>query len=332
MSEYVADGDTYRVRSAVGANEQYVEVMSLEMVAGTAFTAADVAEGSKAALISQTFAEIVFGSAADAVGQTLQPPAGTPGGGPGGMGRRMVMPTFTITGVYADPGELQRASYAVADMVVPYTAMLPSGINVEMARSFMTSTVVMKVQGASHETVEAQVREALAREYGDDLVLEVWEGTPSGETATLQQARSTVSTFALVVNLLGFVLLVTGSIGILSIMLVEVLGRSKEIAVERALGAPRSLITREFFTRSLILAGTAALVGVILSLAFARPLKQLVLPIFSGVTSADIAGSVITPTAIGAGVLAALGVGGVFGVFPVFSALKTNIAEGMREA
>ena len=244
----------------------------------------------------------------------------------------MVMPTFTITGVYADPGELQRTSYAVADMVVPYTAMLPSGVNVEMAKGFMSSTVVMKVQGASIGTVEAQVREALALAYGDDLSLEVWEGTPSGETATLQDARSTVSTFALVVNLLGFVLLVTGSIGILSIMLVEILGRAKEIAVERALGASKGLITREFLARSLLLAGAAALVGVVLSVVFAGPLKQLVLPIFAGVTSADLGGSVITPAAVGAGVLAALGVGGVLGVFPVFTALKTNIAEGMREA
>jgi len=242
-----------------------------------------------------------------------------------------MMPTFTVGGVYSDPGELQRTSYAVADMIVPYTGMLPAGVNAAQAMKFLSATVVMKVQGAALETVEAQVREVLGREYGDDLVLEVWEGKPNGESATLQEARNTVSTFSLVVNLLGFVLLVTGSIGILSIMLVEVLGRSKEIALERALGASKSLITREFFARSIILAGASAVVGVILSVVFAGPLKQLVLPIFAGVSSADLGGSIITPVAVAVGVVSALVVGGVLGVFPVFSALKTNIAEGMRE-
>ena len=64
--------------------------------------------------------------------------------------------------------------------------------------------------------------------------------------------RQTVTTFSLVVNLLGFILLAAASIGILSIMLVDVLGRSREIAIERALGASKMAIFKQFFTRSTI--------------------------------------------------------------------------------
>jgi putative ABC transport system permease protein len=135
-----------------------------------------------------------------------------------------------------------------------------------------------------------------------------------------------------VVNLLGFILLVTGSIGILSIMLVEVLGKHRQIAIERALGASGQIVMREYFTRSLILSALSAAVGVALAIAFAGPLKSLVLPIFNGISAADLGSNVITPMAVGIGVASALIVGGVFGVFPVLPALRANIAEGMREA
>jgi len=229
-------------------------------------------------------------------------------------------------------GELQRTSYGVGDLIMPYTGMLPPNINIEMIQRFMLTNIALRVQGSSLKTVEAQVRSALAQQYGDKVSVQVWEGTPGGQSSTLEQARSTVATFSLVVNLLGFVLLVTGSIGILSIMLVEVLGRSREIALERALGASRRTIVREYFTRSMLLSALSAVVGLVLSVVLAAPLKHLVLPIFNGVSSADISGNVITAWAAGIGVGAALLVGGVFGVFPVIPALRTNIAEGMRES
>lgn len=364
FNQVATPGGTYRIRSVSTTNEEYAALMNLRFVAGSFFTAEDVKAGNRNVAISRTLAEILYGSAQAAIGQTMQPPAPTvvrttanPTGGQssatqgssaqggasagarsaqtrefGVQRRAFVMPTFKVTGVFEDVGELQRTSYGVGDLVMPYTALMPQGINLEMIQRFMLTTVALRVKGSSLKTVEAQVRSALAHQYGDEVKVEVWEGTPNGETAALESARSTVRTFSLVVNLLGFVLLVTGSIGILSIMLVEVLGRSREIALERALGASRRIIAGEYFTRSMLLSALSAAAGVLLALVLSSPLTRLVLPIFSGVSSGDLGGGVITPAAVGIGVGAALLVGGVFGVFPVIPALRTNIADGMREA
>ena len=40
----------------------------------------------------------------------------------------------------------------------------------------------------------------------------------------------------------------------------------------------------------------------------------------------------ITPSAVAAGVAAAVGIGGILGPLPVFSALAAPIAEGIRDA
>ena len=333
-TEYVVGGTNYRFRSVVGVNEDYLDVMGLEMVAGSAFTAEDVAQGIREALISATMAEVLFGTPVEALGQVIQPPAPTQGQGQGGGGRRFTPPTYTVRGVFDDPSEIQRRAYGVGDMIVPATSAFPSNLDARVQafmQGFLNARIALRVQGSGLATVESQARGALAQQYGDDVLVEVWEGRPDGETAALDEARATVATFSLVVNLLGFVLLVTGCIGILSIMLVEVLGRTREIAVERAVGASRGVIAREFFARSLIMVSAAALIGVALSLLLSGPLTELVVPIFRGTTQAELGGSVISLAAIAIGVGSAIGVGGLFGVLPVFSALRVPIAEGMRE-
>ena len=335
-TEYVVGGNNYRFRSVVGVNEDYLDVMGLEVVAGSAFTAEDVAQGVREALVSVTMAEVLFGSPVEALGQVIQPPARTQAaGGGGGGGRRFTPPTYTVRGVFGDPSEIQRRAYGVGDMIVPATSAFPVNLNSRVQafmQGFLNARIALRVQGGGLATIESQVRGALAQQYGDDVLVEVWEGRPDGETAALEEARATVATFSLVVNLLGFVLLVTGCIGILSIMLVEVLGRTREIAVERAVGASRGVIAREFFARSLIMVSAAALIGVALSLVLSGPLTDLVVPIFRGTTQAELGGSVISLTAIAIGVGSAIGVGGLFGVLPVFSALRVPIAEGMRES
>jgi putative ABC transport system permease protein len=342
FNELAAGEGVYRIRSVISADAGYASVMGLKLVAGEYFTASEVESGAKKALITESLAKIVFGSAERAVGQTMKPPApampaasttaSTGGQNAAPQPRVFVIPTYTVSGVFADVSELARTSYGVGDMVIPYTASFSQGSNTEMARRLAMSTIALRVKGSGLATIEAQARAALAAQYGEDVSVMVWEGAPRGETATLEEARSTVSAFSLVVNLLGFILLVTGSIGILSIMLVEVLGKHRQIAIERALGASGRIIMREYFTRSLALSALSAAVGVILAVALAGPLKALVLPIFNGVSAADLGSNVITPLAVGIGVASALLVGGVFGVFPVLPALRANIAEGMREA
>ena len=330
-----ADGQLYQLRTVFGVGEEYAEVLGLTLIGGAFITAEDVAGGVRTAVISEGLASIMFGSAGAALGQSLRPPAlgGGNGGGPGGrFTRAFVAPTFVVGGVFSDPGELQRRAYGVADMVIPYTAAFPQGLNRSFADRAALSRLTLRVTGSSLASIEAQVRSSLAQQYGVDVEVAVWEGTPNGVSPALEEARSTVATFSLVVNLLGFVLLITGCIGVLSIMLVEVLGRSKEIAIERALGAHRGMIVREFLLRSVLLVGASSLVGVVLSLVLAGPLTDVVLPIFGSVARSDVTQGVVTASAIAIGVGAAGLVGSVFGVLPVFSALRVPISDGFREA
>lgn len=331
--EITVGEQTYQLRRIVGSDGAYVSVMELEIIAGANFTEEDVSAGAKKAVVTESIAVALFGSASAAVGQSFRPPVlsfvvRTPGGV---TERSQVADVYEIIGVYADPPEVRRRAYGIADLVIPFTSVLPSGQNLAMARRFLLSNVAVRVEGLGFDAAESQIRGVLSGEYGEDAAVHVWEGTRDGESSTLEQTRQTVATFALVVNALGFVLLVTGSIGILSIMIVEVLGRSREIALERALGASKRDIVWEFFFRAVVMSSLSAVLGLVLSLVFSRPLSALLWPIFAGIGVATGGASSVTPLAVAVGVVSAVLVGGVFGTMPVFSTLKPPIAESIRE-
>jgi putative ABC transport system permease protein len=333
-SEFLANGSTYRIRTVYGVNEQYISITGLEPLAGSLITADDVAAGAKNAVIVETLAEILYGSAEAAVGQILQPPTAvsteTSDQAIGNRMRAFSAPTFTIVGVVSDPTDLQREAYGIADMAVPYTAAIPSGFNASMATSMFLAQGMLLTQGVSYETVSSQLQEVLTRNYGDDFVLEVWEGGPGGATEYLSDMRGTVETFSLIINLLGFILLAAASIGILSIMLVEALGRTREIAIERALGASVREVLRDFFARSVLVSSISTIIGIGLAFVLSGPLTALILPIFSGVSVADL-GSVINPQSILIGATSALVIGSLFGVLPVFTVARAGIADTIRE-
>ena len=327
LTSFMVGQDTYEIRSVIGTSEAYLDVMRLDLIAGR-----ELAAGSRDALISETLAEMLFGSPVEALGQplqTAQPRLEIRGEVTEDFIREAVFtPLYTVRGVFADPDELRRRVYGIADMLVP--VRLGPG---DRTWTLLTLEFVVRVTGGRLATVESQVRSALAAQFGEELAVEVREGGPFGMGGQLESLRSTVRTFSLVVNLLGVLLLATGCVGLLSVMTVEVLSRARQIALSRAFGAAKAVIVREFFSRSLIVVGAASVFGIALSLFLSAPLTDLVIPMFQSMTAVELTGPVmvITPAAVVMGVAASLGIGGLLGTLPVFSVLATPIAEGIRD-
>lgn len=318
--EYVVGGTTYQVRTAVTASASYLQVMGLEMIAGAGV------DTPRQAVISAGLAEVLYGSAAAALGQTLQtaPPRMTVRGdvSPEAAAnfRRASMPAYVVRGVFRDPDELRRRVYEIADLVV--------GLDPD---SGDRPAITLRATGTSLAAIESQVRAALARQYGHDAAVAVAQASSSANLHDLDP-RSTVRTLSLILNLLAVLILITGGVGLLSLMMVEVLSRSRQIALARAFGASKRTIAAEFLRWSVVMAAAASAVGVVLSLFLSAPLVALVTAVFRDAAAIDLTGPVVTPTAVAAGVASAIGVGGLLGPLPVFSALAAPIAEGIRDA
>ena len=329
FGEITANGEKYQLRNVVGSNQNYLDAMDLNLIEGLSMTETDVDKGSKKLWMSESTAILMFGSANNAIDQKVQSPARNFGPR---NGSDAAAPTiYTVTGVYEDADELKRSAYGIADVLVPYSAAIQlSDGNANRILEFLASTFIVRVEG--NDNADAQIRDVLALEYGYDLSLNIWEGTMQSPSTTLQDTRDSVKSFTLVINLLGFILLVSGAIGILSIMLVEILGKRRAISLERAIGASIPAIVQKFFLQSIILSGIGAVIGIGLSYFIAAPLTDMIAAVFNGLEASELQGQIIQPMAIIYGVSAALMFGGVFGIMPLMSLAKRPIAEGLRDA
>jgi putative ABC transport system permease protein len=126
----------------------------------------------------------------------------------------------------------------------------------------------------------------------------------------------------------SIIMAVGSSFAAMNTMYASVARRSKEIGTLRVLGFSRGSILLSFFLESLLLSLFGGLIGCILVL----PLNNITTGIGSFVTFSEIAFNFkVTPQIMLAGVLFALFMGAIGGLFPARMAAKKEILTALRE-
>jgi putative ABC transport system permease protein len=152
----------------------------------------------------------------------------------------------------------------------------------------------------------------------------VAESEPSDfEVQTNESMTATFNDLSKVITIAGFgvclLSLVVGGIGILTIMLVSVTERTKEIGIRKALGARKRRILGQFATEAVILALVGGVIGVGLGFGLAFLGKWML-----GFTTA------VPMWAVALSLGMSSGVGLVFGIYPAARAAKLDPVEAMR--
>ena len=118
---------------------------------------------------------------------------------------------------------------------------------------------------------------------------------------------------------LGAVALLVGGVGIANVMVISVLERRSEIGLRRALGATRRHLGIQFLTESLLLSLAGGVAGVALGAAVAGA--------YASSRGWDV---VVPPAVVLGGVLAAVAVGAVAGLYPALRAARLPPVEALR--
>ena len=118
---------------------------------------------------------------------------------------------------------------------------------------------------------------------------------------------------------LGAVALLVGGVGIANVMVISVLERRGEIGLRRALGATRRHISVQFLGESLLLSAIGGVGGVILGSA-----------VTAGWAATQGWGILVPSVAIVGGLVAAIGIGALSGLYPAMRAARVSPTDALR--
>lgn len=206
---------------------------------------------------------------------------------------------------------------------VPYSAMS------DLKNTYYLDGIFMDYEGDHSKFVEA-VRRSMAFHHGfdpkDTRAIFVFD-------AVKDLADLTVITVGIKV-LLGFIGLLTlgiGGVGLMNIMLVSVTQRTREIGVEKALGAHRWHILFQFLAEALVITALGGLLGVVLAYVVSWSVGSLTLwsAFMEDASDGDIHLYIDSATLIWSTVILSF-VGIVSGMLPAVKAARLNPIDALR--
>ncbi len=290
-----------------GVTPEYEFVRSEEVAYGSFITDKHIEERDTVAVIGVEVAEELYGTTTNLVGSKIR------------IGNYL----YTIVGVLESKGGSALGS---ADNVV-YIPITTAQTRLITAKGANNQVNQISISATSADTIDAAINEITS-------VMKSRHGITSEDEAdftiftleTLTEAATSI-TQVLTVFLggVGAISLLVGGIGIMNIMLVTVVERTKEIGLRKAVGARKVDILTQFMVESLFI----GLVGGVLGILLGAVISAIVKSVAANMGTLTL-NPVITTSSVLLATLFSIGVGLVFGIYPANRAANLEPVEALR--
>jgi putative ABC transport system permease protein len=286
-----------------GTTPEYLTINNLEMASGAFFTEYDYQRGAKMAVLGANVAETLFGDT-DPVGQRMR------------MGSIIV----TVVGVLESKGAGMSMMSTDDGIFIPLTALQQTVAQTRTAQGEkVVSSITLSVadeeqtdQVINDITSLLRSRHRLASGEEDDFNIRSMEEIASA-------LEETSSTLTLLLGAIAAIALLVGGIGVMNIMLVSVLERTREIGIRKALGAKERDIWLQFLLEAAFLTFAGGVIGVVVGWTVSYIVN--ITGFMTTIVTADI---VILAVSV------SVAIGLFFGFYPAWNASRLNPIEALR--
>jgi len=281
-----------------------IRAMSLDQ--GRFYNAQDQMQRARVAVIGPEVKEKLF-SGRNAIGERI----------------RVDGISFEVIGIYAP--KMQEGDNNINRLIfVPFTTVG------DIKDTHYLDSIWFNYETNEYEPLEQSVRYVMAGQHkfnpADRRALMVFN-----LMVQLHQFEVITLGLKILLTFIGTITLGIGGVGLMNIMLVSVTQRTREIGVEKALGARRRHIFLQFLAEALTITAAGGVLGIILAYGVALSVGRLTL--YSAMAKHAEAGDIrlmINPSTLIVAVLILSAVGLVSGMVPAIRASRLDPIEALR--
>ena len=287
----------YANKSSTGlaraGNEKILQISGVELESGRNFTKEDVLNSASVMIIDQNTKKEFFSALKDdeVIGQNIIF-AGHP---------------FSIIGIAKkDEGPFGDTTLSV---YLPYTT-----VTNRLTGDYNLRQIIVSIKNNINSQLAEQAISdiLLARRGARDFHM-------YNSDTILQTIKATTDTMGLLISGVALISLLVGGIGVMNIMLVSVIERTKEIGVRMAIGAKGKNIMLQFLIEAVLLCALGGAVGVALAFAIGWLIN------LSGIVSMIFS---LSSVLVAFGISSAIGI--IFGYMPAKSASRLNPIDALQ--
>jgi putative ABC transport system permease protein len=281
-----------------GVDPAYQLIKAWPLAEGSFITEPMVTGAAKVAVLGQTVLHQLFAPGQSPLGETVRI-NGTP---------------FRVVGVLTAKGAGVTGEDQDDMVVIPFTTAQRRMLGIKHIKDMYLSAVSREAIGEAKREIGALLRQRhhLAPDAPDDHTIRDF-------TEMAERVNETNRLMTWLLSSVAAIALVVGGINTMSIMLVTVTERTREIGVRMAVGARSFYIRLQFVLESVLLTLVGGVAGVLLGIAASVVVGHLLeWP------------TAISSSTIGVGLLVSTVVGLVFGYYPALRASLLDPIEALR--
>lgn len=283
----------------------YENIDKINILYGRNILPFEYENGEKVIVIDNITAKDLFGNSKSALGKRIELFKGRFGN----------PQNYKIIGVYQNP--LEQMIKVMGGKRVPRFGRMPLPTYEKLYDSQKTGYTTIILESKTPEDMALSMTQA--KELLDSITGEAELYDINVENNGAASFDSILTTLNIFVTFVAGISLFVGGIGVMNIMLVSVVERTKEIGIRKAIGAKDIDILLQFLMESIILTGIGGVIGITLGVFFAIIIGYFIgiNPVFSFIT-------------ILISLIVSMGIGIIFGVTPAKKAAKLNPVDALR--